>query len=51
MVKERIQSNLSDAKSKERIESMTENNKSLTKKTYRFFEHEVHSTTDTLLPQ
>ena len=31
MVKERIQSNLPDAKSKERIESMTGNNKSLTK--------------------
>ena len=51
MVKERIQSNLSDAKSKERIESMTGNNKSLTKAKYRFFEHEVYSTTDTLLPQ
>ena len=51
MVKERIQSNLPDAKSKERIESMTGNNKSLTKEKYKFFEHEVYSTTDTLLPQ
>ena len=30
---------------------MTGNNKNLTKEKYTFFEHEVYSTTDTLLPQ